>query len=486
MIRLWLTPLLLLTLPAHVMAFGRDGLWLVLLIASGPLLYLTGCSSFGVAAEELLRAPVARLALALGAALHLWANLAFWGELAREWGLPRWTGVIVATLLLVSCLRWLRESGALSRAFVSLTVILLLFPLAAIMWKTDLSPVRVFREITSGNAFRFRSGGLWVTEGGALPARSPQEWIEFQEEHHLIMVSAGVVRVAFSDGSRRLIEERSLVEGQGLTVRPGDRLQTDPGLRLRFEAGKRIPSAPVNGITWASGGSAPNGQAVAERLGLLMTLFGGAMTLPSFLFAARPRRRVTRLAVALTGSLLLVMAWWGESWGLYATRFAPELYLTGVGSPAMLVLPRLALGGWLGGLCAAMIFAGLLSALLSSVPALLAAFVSCVDREGRRMALSLAAAVGVGVLASLLTVPSWELALVGFGLTSATLAPVMLLGGSPKGSSWALTAGLFTYVALTVLLKLPMGALIPEAMGRYPILVALPISAIALVLRGRP
>jgi hypothetical protein len=135
--------------------------------------------------------------------------------------------------------------------------------------------------------------------------------------------------------------------------------------------------------------------------------------------------------------------------------------------------------------CTAAIFVGLLTAFLSSVPVLGLALARCVDREGQRMALPLTVAVTLGILASLSAVPAWELALVGFGLTSATLAPLMLLGTPPQLSSRALAGGLLTYAALTMLSKLPMEVPIPEVVGRYPVLVGLPITAVTLVLRGR-
>ncbi|HLC40968.1 MAG TPA: hypothetical protein VJO34_05000, partial [Methylomirabilota bacterium] len=369
LIRLWLTPVLLLALPTQVVAFGRDGLWLALAVVSGPLLFLATQSRDGASSQRGLNMPMARAALAVSAFMHLWANLDLIGGLSRDWGLPRWSGVAAAALLVLGGVRWYSRSEGASQGWTLIMVGALALPLALILGKTNLNPVQVYSQVSSASAFRFAPESVWVTEGRARSARHVQDWIEFSEEHRLTMASAGVIRLAYSEGNRRVIEERSLSEGQELVVRPGDRLRADPGVRVRFEPGRRIPQAPVNGAAWTSG-LLPSTQSLLGQLGLALTLFGGAMTLPSF-FLSGTGNRAARSSMARGSVVLLVVALWGQCWALYAARYAPELYLEGVTASLLLQLPAVLFHqGWLSQSAVAVAVIGVLFAFLQSVPAL--------------------------------------------------------------------------------------------------------------------
>jgi hypothetical protein len=479
LIRLWLTPVLLFAMPAQIMAFGRDGLWLMLALVSGPLLFFVTRSRDGESSHHRFSMPMVRVALAVGAFIHLWASLDLLGELSRDWGLPRWSGVVAGLLLLLGGLRWHSLSDRVNRVWVLLTVGALVLPLVLIMSKTSTNPIRVFRQVSSVNAFRFAPESLWVTEGRALSPRHAPDWIEFSEEHRLTVVSTGVIRLAYSEGNRRVIEERSLSEGQELVVRPGDRLRADPGVRVRFEPGKRIPRAPVNGGTWASG-LLPASQTLLGQLGLVFTLFGGAMTFPSF-FLIETGRTVTRSSVVRCGGVLLVVAFWGQCWGLYAARYDPELYLDGVTTSMLLRLPAVALhGAWLGQWGVAVAVIGALFAFLQSVPALGLTLAASLNRHERHTLLTTLFVAGAGAIALPQTVPWWDLAFLGFGLTAVSLAPLMIVSGPFPLANRIMGLGLALYLSLVVVAQSSAAAWFPSVVMNVPLLGALPVVLILL------
>jgi len=480
-VRFWLTPVLLFALPTGVVTLGRDGLWLALALVSGPLLFLVARSDEGGTSPTLFCLPMVRVALAVAAFTHLWANLDLLGEISRDWGLPRWSGVVAGVLLALGGLRWCSCSDRVGQVWVRLTIGALVLPLALIMWKTSLNPAQVFRQVSSTSAFRFTPESSWVTEGRALSPRTAQDWIEFSEEHRLSMASAGVVRLAYSEGNRRVIEERSVAEGQEIIVRPGDGLRADPGVRVRFEALKRIPRAPVNGASWASG-LLPARHTLLGQLGLLLTLFGGAMTLPSF-FLVETSRGAARSNVARCGVVLLVVALWGQCWGLYSARYVPELYLEGVPPSTLLQLPTFLLqGAWLGQLGVAIAVAGALFAFVQSVPAFGLTLSACVDRRERRAPLSALFVAGAAAAALRQTVPWWDLGLLGFGLTAVTIAPLMILNGPLQVANRIAGLGLVLFLGLVVAARTSAAAWFPSTLMNYPALGALPVVLILLII----
>jgi hypothetical protein len=362
-------------------------------------------------------------------------------------------------------------------------LVALFVPLIIVMGKTGSTPLQVFKQTASQIAFRFDPQSAWVLDGRSLPGPGRAQWLEFSEEHHLTVVTGGVIRVAYSDGGRRLIEERSLSEGQEIIMRPGDRLQTETGVRIRFEAEKRIPRAPLNGTEWASALAPSDGWSVTALFGLALTLFGGATAWPSF-FLMRSFR-MSRPRLLLVGSGLLLVALLGECWGVYAARFAPELYLDGVRGASILRFPIVALhqngvGRWL----VALAVVGIFMAFLASVPALgsvLAGGLGCQEHR----ALSLAIVAGIGVVAAALAIPPWELALLGFGLGAVTLAPLLLVGPRLRWANTIVGVALFAYMIVAVIARLPLGAVLPDTVLRFPALGVLPLVIVLLAMAQR-
>jgi hypothetical protein len=91
----WLTPAVVLALPAALAARGPDGLWLGLVLAFTPLMTLglastypetTSSGSRGGGGEPLF--PVVTLLITVG--VLLWANIVLAGDAAAWLGARRW------------------------------------------------------------------------------------------------------------------------------------------------------------------------------------------------------------------------------------------------------------------------------------------------------------------------------------------------------------------------------------------------------------
>src|SRR5262249_38744965 len=111
--------------------------------------------------------------------------------------------------------------------------------------------------------------------------------------------------------------------------RPGDRLYADAGVRVRFEAGRRVPGSPASGIAWAAG---PKPDWVRSA-GVLVTVLFAAIGL----VGPGRRRRLHRPVVAFVGAGALAALLWSEATAIYALLDAPDLFLGGV-TPARLLL----------------------------------------------------------------------------------------------------------------------------------------------------
>ena len=264
----------------------------------------------------------------------LLGQLALAGDVAHWLGRPRWHGVAVAAgggLLLAV----LPGGGRIAFALALLALGALAVSALALVQASGTGPLEAWDRVASRAAFRFSASSPWVTTGRALDrVASNGAGLVFDEEHRVTAASAGALRVRSQDGARTSAREWEMGPGQSVTLRPGDRLEAASGVRVRFEAGRRVPGAPVSGAAWARAG-APD---LALRLGLGLTLVGGAVAV------LRPRRRQPRSAALLGGAALLAVLLWAEAWALYGALTVPELLLAADGLARVLDLPGLALG----------------------------------------------------------------------------------------------------------------------------------------------
>jgi hypothetical protein len=350
----------------------------------------------------------------------------------------------------------------------------------ALAQASEAGPLEAWDRVASRGAFRFSASSPWVTTGRPLDRVAPNgTGLVFDEEHRVTAASAGALRVRSQDGARTAHRDWEVAPGQSVTLRPGDRLEAASGVRVRFEAGRRVPGAPPSGAAWARAGT-PD---LVARLGLGLTLLGGAVAL------LRPRRRPPRSAALLTGAALLAVLLWAEAWALYGAFAVPELLLAANGLARVLDVPGLALGDGPGEPYLALLVMAALASLLASTVGLRAAVARLGDapRQILRDAALWAAVFAVSGALSLWPADPWALTLLALGLAASVVAPILLVAprpGSGRGPLGAGLIGLALFAAVTLFGRFGDA---PPQIGpllAYPALIALP-AAIVLGRLGR-
>ncbi len=181
------------------------------------------------------------------------------------------------------------------------------------------SPWGAWRDVASRPALTFSERSPWVTEGRMLTRPTA---LDFAEAHRVTALSPATYRV-LEPGRFR---EWQLRAGETLALRTGDRLVLDAGTRLRFEAGKRIPGAPASGVAWADPPERGAVLTVAEVLGVMVTLVGGALAF----VGSRPTLGAS--TVYAGSGLLLVLVLAALCLGVFGAYAAPGL---AIGVPAL-------------------------------------------------------------------------------------------------------------------------------------------------------
>ena len=198
------------------------------------------------------------------------------------------------------------------------------------------------------------AGAIWAWCGAARRSC-------FDEVHRLTAPAGGILRARTMDGGRRAAIEWTLAPGQTVTLRAGDEISRASTLRLRFEADKRVPGAPASGMAWADGGPRRG----LERVGLAGHAAGrrGRAATRGAHGAALPRR------VGLAAGGLLLAFVWAQAWAVYALIQAPDLFLGGITLERLLELPPHALFAepWRRTLQTLLLAAGLAAFLASSL-----------------------------------------------------------------------------------------------------------------------
>jgi hypothetical protein len=484
-----MTPALLLAVPTALIAEGRDGLWVGLLFVVAPLVASLASGSRRATGRGAGGQTLPLVAILLVVGLVVWANLSLAGDVATWMGVPRWRGILPVAGAALALIVWPRTARHWPW-FVPAGLVTLLLPVAIIVQASHADPVQTWSQVASLPAFRFSADSPWVTEGRAVGSRRRAFALLFEEEHRVTPMDPGPLRIEVSDLGRRQIQEWTLVPGQSVTLRPGDRLQVDGSPRFRFEADKRVPGAPVSGIAWADAFRSSRPVTLIRILGLGLTLVAGAVGLVGFAAPVAP----ARTSVALSGLVFLAALGWAEAWAIYAVRWAPEFFLPTGTAATLLELPALVLRGnpW-GSRLVGLSLLGLLALFLAASVAL---------KEELAVAEGLMrAALGsdrglwggmlvVAALAALWPVEPWSLILGALGLGASTLAPLVFFGspaGRPGSAAWAVGLGLTLFLALTAVggLGVPSGA-VAQALLAYPALVAAPVAAGILRVARRP
>jgi hypothetical protein len=484
----WLTPAVLLAVPAALARRGPDGLWLGLALMLVPLITLGLDARPAAAATDGRRGgepffPVVMLLITVG--VLLWANIALAGDVAAWLGARRWQGIAVTAAAgwLLTAWRPLRRTAPL---LLSLALVAAALPLLQLGWAVGLGPITAWDRVATQPAFRFPPSSPWVTRGRDLRAAHGGAPLRFEEVQRLTAPAGGVLRARTLDGNRLAEMEWTLAPGQTIMLRAGDELARSSSLRLRFEADKRVPGAPPSGMAWAE----DQPRRWLERLGLLVTLLVGAAAL----LRAGLTVRLSRARLGVVAGGLLAAFVWGQAWAIYSILQAPDLFLGGVTLERLIELPGLVLFAdpWRRALQTVLLVAGLAAFLASSVA--LRERLGALDPTGGgeigRDPGLWAGLFGGAALASLWPVDPWALTLLALGAAGCALGPAALWPPPPGRAALATTAGVVGLVVFAsfaaVQLRGSSDGLLGAAVG-YPALMGAPAGALVLWLglRGR-
>ncbi|MGH7415491.1 MAG: hypothetical protein ACREKJ_14945 [Candidatus Rokuibacteriota bacterium] len=481
----WLTPAVILAVPAALAGHGPDGLWLGLVVTLAPLIALgLGARRPAPDPGEALRPgeplfPVVTLLITVG--VLLWANIALAGDVATWLGARRWQGIVITAAAgwLLTAWRPLRRTAPLLLTAALVAAVVVVLQLA---WALGLGPIAAWDRVATQPAFRFPPSSPWVTSGrdlGVLRGGAP---LILEEVHRLTAPTGGVLRARALDGSRLAEIEWALAPGQTVTLRAGDEISRGSTLRLRFEADKRVPGAPPSGMVWAEG----RPRAWLERVGLLVTLLVGAAAL----LRAGLTVRLSRDGVGFVAAGLLLAFVWAQAWAIYAMIQAPDLLLGGITLGRLLELPAHALFAepWRLMLQTALLVAGLAAFLASSLALRerLGALDSTGGGEIGHDPGLWAGLFGGAALASFWPVDAWGLSLLALGGAGCALGPAALWPrASGRTATTAGVVGLIAFASLAVAqLRGSSGALLDTAIA-YPALIGAPAGFLVLWLGRR-
>jgi hypothetical protein len=465
----WSSPALWLGLPPLLLADGTRGLWAPAVVIGGTIVALL---VFGTASSRTgrLMAPASALAQSrwpgargchavLGpvetvvAGLFVWAQLAAVREIGAMAGWPR-ASTIGITLLIIGALLLSELSRfRLTALGGGLALAGLAVPFVVIALGTSTAWPMVWDAVASRTRIGFGEASRWTAEGGTVVGPATTLTLTFADAQRVTFVAPGSVVVEPREGGRL---PRDVQGGDEVALHPGDRLVVPAGLRIRFEAGRRVPDAPDSGPEWVEPPSRTLGWLWLVALGA--TGFLGAIGLPtgaSPVGAGRlsPRRGARLAALLVTGGVALAVGW-----SLYAAWLTPEVYVGGVTGAEVYTLPRSmpesrASGSvltWalLGGLAV-----GGAAAALGGLRGLPGTRRQQSGGAPRHLAIALVA--GAGTLAGVVPVGAWPLLLAALGLAASALAPAAVLAcwserATARGTAGGAGAGLLVFLLLAL------------------------------------
>ncbi len=468
------------TLAAAVFAGEVTAPLVALLVVLAPLLALAARGRGDDESPSSVLTTVAGLAT-VGTVLS--ANVMIMMGVAGLWGIPLRQSLALLGVSACAILAWRRTaalwSGALILGIAGLTGIVMLMGMAI-----PAAPWTAWTDLASRPALAFPQGAAWVTEGRTV--LRPTTLI-FHETHQVTALSAGIFRVEEGERKDGRIRERHLDPGESLALRAGDRLTIPADTKVRFEAGKRIPGAPISGVAWAEPLPRASWPTLIEALGLAVTLAGGAATVLGG--HARATRLTTALAVPL---LLTVFALSASSWGVYAVWFAADHGLGASSLGPLVEAVHLSLGNHqlshlllLGILGLVTLFIAAAAGLANRVETLSESWRAGEERPPGRL---LPDVLWLGMLAGGVMLSQWELEpgpllAFGWGLGASAWAAPRLVGG--RSGAVGPTTGAVVFVALSIAHAMALPGV--AALGSYPALVAAPAALVATALaRRRP
>jgi Na+(H+)/acetate symporter ActP len=267
--------------------------------------------------------------------------------------------------------------------------------------------------------------------------------------------------------------------------------------RLHFDAGSRAPvvrGAALDNDRWLRP-LGTGGHPLLATYSLIVALLLGTMGLPHVLgrYYTDPDGRAARRTTLLVLSLLGVFYLFPMASGWLARLYLPELLVNGNTDAALLLLPRAALGGWLGLLLGGLIAAGAFAAFVSAATGLMVSIAGVLSTDvlpGRLRDFRAATAAAWSVpLAFVLAVSSLDLAQgvgLAFAVAASSFCPLLVLGIWWRGLTDAgAAAGILAGGGLAFAAVLPAaaGVLSPgwQAMLAQPAVFTVPLAFLTMV-----
>jgi hypothetical protein len=504
----WGSPALWLGLPPLLLADGTRGLWAPAVAVGGAIVALlllgTSWSRTGgrVGTASMLaqsRWPSARGCYALlvsietvVAGLFVWAQLAAAREVGAIVGLPLAATIGVAALVVGALLLPDLLRIRLTALGGSVALVGLLVPLLVVTLGTTVAWPHVWSAVASRARVGFGEGSRWTGDGASVQGPSRTLTLRFADEQRVTFGAAGAILVEPREGGRLA---RDVAPGDEAVLHPGDRLVVPSGLRLRFEAGRRVPNAPDSGPEWVEPSSRGAGWVWLVAMGVTGVL--GAIGLPTGATpvdagSLSPGRgaRLAALFVA-AGAALAV------GWSLYAAWLTPEVYVGGVTGAEVYALLSGGAGSQASGspmtwLALGGLSVGAAAAALGGLRGVSGVGRKTATRWPRRLAVALVALAGT--LACVVPAGAWTLVVAALGLAASALAPAVVLAcWSERATARGAVAGAGAGFVVFLLLALA-GVLGPEGPAggwgsvalAAPAIGAVPVHlAVAWILRSR-
>jgi Na+(H+)/acetate symporter ActP len=331
-------------------------------------------------------------------------------------GLPSWTGVLTAGVVVVGTVAL---GGMRSITFVQ-----------AFQYWLKLTAIALPAVV----AVTFFLGDTRDLDRPTSPLFLDRTTVDVRTDVLLdVRVPTDVVATGTVDG----IE----VPGAALRWEPG-RHTVDAGTELEFAAGDTVPvvaGAPADTEVWLTPYPDGPGQGLLATYSLIIATFLGTMGLPHVLvrFYTNPDGRAARrsavVVLALLGAFYVTVIVLGALSRLYT----PQLLVSGDTDAAVLLLPSAVLGsGWAGIALGALVAAGAWAAFLSTSSGLIVSVAGVLSTDvfkkrrvrDFRLSAVLAGIVPLGLALGLTRLDFSEAVALVFAVAASTFCPLLVLG----------------------------------------------------------
>lgn len=331
---------ILMVLPAMLMQFGYDTLWIITGIQLSYLIILF-----------FFAAPLKR------SGMQTFSNLLF-GRLKNKYISLLFTFIVLTGCLLltifelqaaarvlnlfkISNLIGILVVGIISGIFVSiggirkitilqiisfiLALLCIVVVLFFVMENSSFSWNAEQEKISNRVGFKFDESSKWINKGSLI---SNGRSLYFKENHRITFVNSGKVRHYFLRNGKLNMVEREINSKEALFIRKGDMVIFLEDSIVKFEQGKSIFNTPESGFNWSLPGSQlfnkyrfPNIYLVSILVAIIMGWAGfphilGRISLAGDGFKARESVLVLMICMGSIFILIQILATYGISYGM--------------------------------------------------------------------------------------------------------------------------------------------------------------------------